>query len=438
MNFFYKYCLLFCCLGWSTLGNAQNSTVLEYNLNKKYPEAQYKFSFVHITDVHIGEDVDDYGTPGYFNDTMPAEDNSKPVVRLKKAVQWINDHIDSKNIKFVVISGDLTGSAEKSEYQMCKKILDDLKVPYVPIIGNHDIWPYVRYQDEAPYACGDSILNEVFADAFERNKHFFQNWNDGTRLSRTYNPETGLEHYFQNYSFEYDGFVFYGLDFNPRYHVKKAEPGIGPEARLMDWAGGTYRWLKEELKNNPNKKKHNVCFIAHHPVTDNLLFIISGFVFDWQDYVKLTDMLAPYKENLGLWMAGHIHIDYDYELTNNIMHVRGVAANKDFDSSRFEIVNVYEIPDVSTAVLNTTNKGRVDIFPNPNDGKFTIIEKSLKKEAVLRMYDLSGGLIFEMPIKDFLHNQESIQMDLSKLPKGLYHLTISDNEHTLSQQVILQ
>lgn len=149
-------------------------------------------------------------------------------------------------------------------------------------------------------------------------------------------------------------------------------------------------------------------------------------------------MLAPYKENLGLWMAGHIHIDYDYELTNNIMHVRGVAANKDFDSSRFEIVNVYEIPDVSTAVLNTTNKGRVDIFPNPNDGKFTIIEKSLKKEAVLRMYDLSGGLIFEMPIKDFLHNQESIQMDLSKLPKGLYHLTISDNEHTLSQQVILQ
>ena len=30
------------------------------------------------------------------------------------------------------------------------KNTDSLQVPYVPVIGNHDIQPYVRYQTEAP------------------------------------------------------------------------------------------------------------------------------------------------------------------------------------------------------------------------------------------------------------------------------------------------
>lgn len=437
MQHLFRNCFLWLLMSLSVFMKAQNTIMPEYNLNKNYPDAQYKFSLVHISDVHIGEGIDDYGTPGFFNDTMPADDQSKPAVRLKKAVQWINDNIENKHIKFVVISGDLTGSAEKSEYQMCKKILDELNVPYVPMIGNHDIWPYVRYQEEAPYACGDSIFNEVFADVFEKDKLFFQNWNDGTRLTRTYNPETSLEHYLQNFSFEYDGFIFYGLDFNPRYHVKKAEPGIGPEARPMDWTGGTYQWLKDELANNPNKRKHNVCFIAHHPATENLLLILSGFVFDLVDYIKLVDMLTPYKENLGLWMAGHIHIDYDYPLVNNVMHVRGVAANKDFDSSRLEIVNVYEIPEI-TAVSNKSKNEKIDVYPNPNDGSFFIENKSIMDNAILRIYNTSGALIFEKNIQDILTHPTTSRIDLTKYPKGLYHLIITGSEKEWSQQIIIQ
>src|SRR5947208_16873050 len=113
---------------------------------------------------------------------MPDYDTMFPAVRLRQAVKWINYHEHDKNIKFVVLSGDLTGSAEKSEFQTCKKLLDGLNMPYVPIIGNHDIWPYVRYRNEAPYACGDSVMGEVFADTYDRDKLFFDNWNDGERL----------------------------------------------------------------------------------------------------------------------------------------------------------------------------------------------------------------------------------------------------------------
>ncbi|HNM31621.1 MAG TPA: metallophosphoesterase [Chitinophagales bacterium] len=439
MGIFTNYFMGGWCLIVPFFLQAQSTPMPEYNLNKNIPGAQYKFSFVHISDIHIGEGFSDYGTPGYFNDTMPANDESKPAKALRQAVKWINARKDDKNIKFVVVSGDLTGSAEKSEFKMSKLILDGLEIPYVPIIGNHDIWPYTRYQDEAPYACGDSVMNEVFSEVYEKNKLFFQNWNDGTRLIRTYNPESKREHYLQNFSFEYDGFVFYGLDFNPRYHVNKAEPGIGPEARLMDWQGGTFRWLKNELANQPNKKNHNICFISHHPATDNLLFILSGFVFSGEDYLKMVNMLEPYRQNLGLWMAGHIHIDYDYPLVNNIMQVRGIAANKEYDSSYFEIVNVYEVPDLSTAIHTPiSTKKEMTVFPNPNHGKFTVADELFDGNAVLRIYNSFGIMLVDKQMKEFSAGNGFYQFDFSYLPKGSYIISVTDNQQTNAQQFFIQ
>ena len=432
---FTQYFLL--CFGIHFISIAQTNSMPEYNLNKNIPGAQYKFSFVHISDTHIGEGIADYGTPGFANDTMPVTDNSEPAARLRQAVKWVNYNKDLKNIKFVVVSGDLTGSAEKSEFQMCRKILDDLEIPYVPVIGNHDIWPYVTYQNEAPYAYGDSIMNEVFSDVFVRNKNFFSNWNDGSRLSRIYNPETQKEHYLQNFSFEYDNFIFYGLDFNPRYHVNKAEPGIGPEAQLMDWNGGTFRWLKNELAANPNKRNKNICFISHHPATENILFILSGFVFDLEEYIKMLDMLTPYSSNLGLWMAGHIHIDYNYPLVNNIMQVSGIAANKDFDSARFQIVNVYEIPEL-TDVLSLSKDKQVSIFPNPNNGVFTVAAELFDVNSTLSLYGLEGELIFEKKMKEFLKDKNFYTFDFSGLAKGAYHLSIENGEKIVSQKILLQ
>ncbi len=434
---FRRYYFLCFCL-FSSVMFGQAVRMVEYDLNKNLSGAVYKFSFVHITDVHIGEDAasSDYGTPGYFNDSVPVQDSSKPVLRLQQAVKWINYHEVDKNIKFVVLSGDLTGSAEKSEFQMCKNILDSLHMPYVPVIGNHDIWPYIRYQNEAPSACGDSVMGEVFSANYDKNKLFFDNWNDGTRLLRTYNPETQREHYLQNFSFEYDGFIFYALDFNPRYHVNKEEPGIGPEAQLMDWSGGTFQWLQTELLNNPNKGNHNVLFVSHHPATDNILVQLSNFVFDATEYDKIIQKLSPFKSNLSLWLAGHIHVDYAYPLVNNVMQVRGMAANKDFDSARFEIINVYEAQNVSSVQVSANEK--LQVYPNPNNGIFTASQELFSIKSVIKLYDVIGNLIYEKPITYFASGNELYTFDFSALSKGSYSLVLSDEERTYSQRLIIR
>ena len=98
--------------------------IRHYDLNKDEPGAEYSFTFVHITDIHIGEGQGDYGTLGYLNDTMPEGDVGYSAIRLRRAVNWINENAVENDIHFVTVTGDITDSGEKSEFDKAKEILD--------------------------------------------------------------------------------------------------------------------------------------------------------------------------------------------------------------------------------------------------------------------------------------------------------------------------
>jgi 3',5'-cyclic AMP phosphodiesterase CpdA len=401
-----------------------------YELNKANENANYKFTFAQITDVHIGEGFYDYGTIGYKNDTFPTLDTSTPTVALENAISWINANYIEKNIKFVIVSGDLTAKAQYSEFMKFKQIMSALHIPYVPMIGNHDVWQYIKYNIEESYATGDSLMNVIFADVFEQNKLFFDNWNDGTRTLETYNPETNLKHNFQNYSFEYDGFIFYALDFNPRYHVKKEEPGIGPEAQLYDYEVGTFRWFKQALENNPNKSKENICVISHHPPIDNILFVLSNFVFEYDEYDKLTNMLVPYQNNLALWLSGHIHLYYHFPMRTinkwyNLMPLKVIPANKDFkDEGYVQLVNVYLEDEIPTSIKTNKQIFISKVYPNPSHEFLNIELKNNLFDSNYKIYDSQGKLIIANKI---LSIEKTISIQIQNLETGIYQLAIEQN-----------
>ena len=99
----------------------------------------------------------------------------------------MNDHHEEINVNFVAVSGDLTDSGERSEFLKFKEIMSALDIPYIQLIGNHDVWPYVDGL-VADRPNGDSVINELFDDVFEEAKAFFDYWDDGTRLSYAWNP----------------------------------------------------------------------------------------------------------------------------------------------------------------------------------------------------------------------------------------------------------
>jgi predicted MPP superfamily phosphohydrolase len=132
-------------------GAASKGMVLNSTVNRGL--GGKSFRFVQLTDLHIGEGMGDYGTEG-FDDTAPAGDIGVSAQRLREAVNWINANKDPQNIAFVMITGDITDSAERSEFLKAKEILDTLTVPYIPMPGNHDIWPYTANGD-APAPVGD-------------------------------------------------------------------------------------------------------------------------------------------------------------------------------------------------------------------------------------------------------------------------------------------
>jgi 3',5'-cyclic AMP phosphodiesterase CpdA len=402
----------------------------------KTANSLYKFTFIHLTDIHIGEGADggDYGTPGY-DDEPPVGDIGYPAQRLRNTVRWINEFADSLKIKFVIVSGDLTDSGERSEFLKFKEIIDSLKIPYIPHIGNHDVWPYTS-SSQAPAPNGDEIINEVFSDQYDFLKNWFPYWNDGTRLIQTWNPEANVNCYFQNFAFKYDDYHFVLGDYNPRNPAAFNEPGIGPEAQLHNFQGGSWPWMKNYIDNIPDKGNKNVIVVTHHPPTKDPWAAVNAFSYG--EYDAISKYVATVKDHVAMWFAGHIHRAKTYGIsqwTNNTFLTLGVetAANKDFENGHFRIVNVYE--DV-TGIKEEKNNFVFKIIPNPNSGLFRLYMKDVPENDIeIKIMDMKGKTVRHFNMKN--SGLIDTEIDLSKESKGIYFIKVKGKNFSKIEKLVI-
>ncbi|MBW7889232.1 MAG: PQQ-binding-like beta-propeller repeat protein [Bacteroidetes bacterium] len=78
--------------------------------------AQSNFHFAHVTDIHVGS-------------TTGAED-------LRNTVRDINQQ---KDLRFVIITGDISEFGADAQWRLAKQILDSLTLPWYIVPGNHDM-----------------------------------------------------------------------------------------------------------------------------------------------------------------------------------------------------------------------------------------------------------------------------------------------------------
>ncbi|MFH0867139.1 MAG: T9SS type A sorting domain-containing protein [Bacteroidota bacterium] len=93
----------------------------------------------------------------------------------------------------------------------------------------------------------------------------------------------------------------------------------------------------------------------------------------------------------------------------------------------------------ASVLLNENTK--IDIFPNPSDGLFTVCipnDISLHKFINIEIYDVIGKLIFQSEINPTVGGQKS-KIDISTFPKGMYFLKVHDDNNNiiLTRKVVI-
>jgi len=243
------------------------------------------YSFAILSDIHIG------GAPGEALEEL-----------ANQAVGRINSLVKSNGVCLVFITGDLTNSAMPWQYAKVREILDRLLVPYIPTLGNHDIWSYNGTWEEK-YPTGDALFAETFRDKFE-NTYDYNN-------ETVYNPEHDIYSWFQNWQLRIGNTVYLSLDWNSREAAvwELGYQGSMPGGEIHDFPGGTIQWVAYQLQNLPITTETIIC-LQHHPYRTPWYIpdYIYGFTHD--DKAAIRQVLSEYQPLDKYWgvFAGHYHI----------------------------------------------------------------------------------------------------------------------------------
>ena len=194
---------------------------------------------------------------------------------------------------------------------MVREILDGLTVPYIPMIGNHDVWPYDA-NGQSPQPTGDAVFVSVFKDLLERTtletpsslpvRLSFENkpsWNEAVNVTS----------YLQNGWMQIDELKWLFLDFNTRHAAIPGKPGALPNADLHDFVNGTWPYMQAQLAAMDADSVSQLLFFQHHAYRTPIY--APDFVMTFNEAQKkvvqqLLMQHPPLSRMFGVW-GGHIH-----------------------------------------------------------------------------------------------------------------------------------
>ena len=254
----------------------------------------HQFSFVVVADPHV---------------TGPGEH----LERLGRAVDWIHDHRDEHDLRFVVILGDICWG---NGFVVAHESLDKLTIPWVPVMGDNVI-----------QTGGASTFHSTFSDQIDRLSAQL----DAFEMAPTPvpNPERGGESWLQNIRFQYGDVRFLAADWNSR----EVHAFWGQTPDLHNFNGGTWPWLAEQLSTAATSKQNSVVLLSHIP-----LFEGPGGLTEDEAEVAV-ELLAVHEQRIWANLAGHLHIDSSMNWERAGMEIHVTDATWD-DVNRVRVVKV--------------------------------------------------------------------------------------------------
>jgi hypothetical protein len=89
---------------------------------------------------------------------------------------------------------------------------------------------------------------------------------------------------------------------------------------------------------------------------------------------------------------------------------------------------------VNKLYVNELNTSQIEIYPNPNNGIFTIKIYKNKESSYVELWTMLGQKVEERIIENNLTNI----FDFSKLPKGVYLLKLTNQKQIFTQKIIIE
>jgi UDP-2,3-diacylglucosamine pyrophosphatase LpxH len=251
--------------------NFNKRKFIEYNSVSIKEKILSNFTFISLTDLHIGD------PRGFFKNPKEFLFNS--------GLNKIIDEINYQNPDFTVITGDLTFGQLYPfeyyfEYQKLNKYLKKFEVPVYLIPGNHDLY------------------NQFGQDGLKFWEKYFGN----TYYSLNYNGTTLL--FLNSYDWsKRDRTAFSLLAYN--------------------WGGSLgntqLEWIGEKLNNSGKNSK--IIFLHHNPLLETNKE--SLFRKEYQNREDLIELIEKY--DVEFVFAGHIHRN-DFQIVNGTKYLTTTSA----------------------------------------------------------------------------------------------------------------
>lgn len=239
-------------------------------------------SLVYLADLHLGE-----GCASSAKGYQPSDLNCYSVHNLKQTVERVNVLIAASAgggspIRLVVVGGDVTASAQRSEFVAAKAYLDELTVPYVAMLGNHDVWSYDEtVGDRTDQPMGDELFASIFAPTFAALGRFrgfsYPNSTSGSATARRRFQSWMLQLDSHDLGPSFDGLTLIAPDFNTRLKAPPPCPGHSPiggcgvlgMASLNNESGGAWPWFEHQLDvlaaSRTARVNRSILLLTHQP-----------------------------------------------------------------------------------------------------------------------------------------------------------------------------
>ncbi len=239
------------------------------------------------------------------------------------------------------------------------------------------------------------------------------------------------------------------IGFNEPYNAM-----ISPDGRLV--VAGSYSSVNSS-NNSINRYLGVTRYDTSYQITNQILLTAPDTMTyaAWGDCIDINEqgeicVAALFDAELG-WYTGYYDLVYLAKLDSelNLMHERYIGRDAEYTpiyvaatgdggiavvGSQYDyLVNQYGEEDpfiiktdaglwVDTPELLEEDIHRALVYPNPGTSELSI--RTTVKQAVFRLYDISGHAILECPI-----NQLTTTMPVGYLSKGAYWWTITQHEN---------